>query len=581
MSLNQVVTFLVFFLPLKVVLLVASDGVSRYFQFFITQETKNVWIAAIVTAILILYILSIRLDAAADRYASQGARSLVGTQEQVPVTADPENFARTTFYRIGETVSGIIFILLTLAAGVLVFPAFFLSIPILIIMEFLLVVLAVRDQPPARLRRFGSFVRRRPQDLFRWLRQINFLIVFSVLICLFLLLDNLNPILGIAAILLSRRLFGAMKNVAGDSLKLSSHRRLVDALLFPAARLDTNAESNPGSRVRHASPSARVQRLHQLMRNESAEADLETCTQDADTLALLEAVEASVWVDSGRRTTAIVDLFNSAVGGQPERLFREYVYTGKDCRGLEQHDYLLRLLDAEALQSPARVLGYRAEGLVGRIVEFRGMRQTEKKEWELRRRELLETMWSLEPPEGLVQAHDSVHARLHERVERDLLGALEVAADERWAESTYKLVATRLPVLCERVAELPLMLLNGRLMRHNMRVGPDGRPKMLDWTSWTLRPVGAGLAPETESEELIQAAGERAARHSETGKRQTSVLDVLTAGLLHRMDALVQDGYPKTALGVAYGILPVIDGSGTASVDDMVSEWRLARTPES
>jgi hypothetical protein len=558
MSVNQGVTFLVFFLPLKVVLLVASDGVSRYFRFFITEETKSAWIAAIVAAILILYVVSIRLDTLAARNASRGAKSLVGSAEQVPITSDPEDFARSTFYRIGETISGLIFSLLTLAVGAVVFPAFFLAIPAILIAEFAVVAIAVGQDPPTLLERFGKFVRETPQELIKWLRQINFLVVFSVLILLFLLVEGLNPLLGIAAILLSRRLFGALKDVAHDSLRLSSDRRLVDALLFPDARVKADRGADREKLLGSALPSARLERLRGLAERAGLDDEVESCTEDGTALDLLQSVDDAVWVDSGQITTAVFDLYGPGVAGSRERLFREYLYAGKASRGIEQHDYLLRFLDAETLRCPSRVLGYREEGLVGRVVDFRGMSDQFQKGWKARREELLQHLWCLDLPPALVEAYDSAHPRLHERLRSELLGPLRVAADEPWARSAYDLVTSRLPRLCERIADLPLTLFNERLTRRNVVMGPDGRSLLLDWTSWTLQPVGAGFAPDGDERRLLEVAAKSAC--ARVGIPEGGLVnEVLLASLLQRMDRLVNDGYPKAALGVAASVLPQTD----------------------
>jgi hypothetical protein len=569
MSVNQIVTFLVFFLPLKVVLLVASDGVSHYFQFFITEETKSAWIAVIVTAILILYVVSIRLDTVAARNSSRGARSLVGSAEQVPITSDPEDFARSTFYRIGDAVSGLIFSLLTLVAGAIVFPAFFLAIPAILIAEFALVALAIGEAAPSRLRKFGHFVSEKPQELVKWLRQINFLVVFSILIFLFLLVEGLNPLLGIAAILLSRRLFGALKNVARDSLKLSSERNRVDALLFTEARVKANTEADREQLLTSAVPSARLKRFRSLTQATDLDVEVERYTEDPTTLKLLQSVENAVWVDSGQVKTAICDLYGPDVSGPRERVFREYLYTAKASRGLEQHDYLLRFLDAEALRCPSRILRYRQDGLAGRIIDFRGISEPGENEWQARRQELLEHLWSLDLPLALVEAYDSAHPRLHERIRGELLEPLRVAADEPWARSAYDLLACRLPQLSERIAELPLALFNERLTRRNVMAGPDGQSLLLNWTAWTLQPVGSGFAPDRDRRELLDAASSSAMARMGSGE-EAIINKVLLASLLQRMDRLVKDNYPKVALGVASGMLPLLERPDEIVVADVL-----------
>lgn len=563
-SVNQVVTFLVFFLPLKVVLLVASDGVSRYFQFFITQDTKSTWIAIIVVAILVFYVISIRLDTVADRSASRGAESLIRTADQVPVTSDPEGFAKTTIYRIGESIGGLIFGLLTLAAGAVVFPAFFLAIPVLLLVELLVVAVSLSEGCPPLLKGLGEFIDEKPQELIKWLRQINFLVIFSVLIVLFLIVEGINPLLGIAAILLSRRLFGALKDVARDSLKLSGDRRLVDALLFSDARVRNDPARDRDRLLGRALPAARLENIRKYARRAGDE--VEHYTDDSETFELLESVEEAVWVDSGQSRMAMFDLYRRGSEQSRIRLFREYLYTGKGSRGLEQHDFLLRFLPEQKLRCPSRVVAYRSEGLVGRVVDFRGLTETCPQEWGSRRDELLGHLWGLEVPGTLIEAYNGAHRRFHERVAEELLGLLAVAADEPWARSTYDLLAERLESLCDRIAAMPLMLFNERLTRRNALVGPDERSLLLDWTSWSLQPIGSGFLPDADGRALLEVADRKLAARTSGGLGES---DVLVASLLQRTYRLAHDGYPKTALSVVSGLLPLIDEPDSFLVEEI------------
>lgn len=556
-SVNQIVTVIVFFLPLKIVLLIASDGVPKYFKFFISQDTKAVWLGGLAVAIFVLYIVSLRLDTIAARSAGRGARSLVSAGHQVPVTTDPEDFARTTFYRIGETSGGLVFSIAALAGGALIFPSFFFAIPVLLVLEFAAVDFVCRDYRSS-LSKVGYYVRERPLDLLRYLQEINFLIAFGLLLVFFLLFEDLNPLLGIAAIMLSRRVFGALKNVVQDSIKLSRDRRLVDALLFVNARVKVNPGTDRVQLLGNALPSARVEKIRRLAQTRGSEREIEVYADSPSAFELLESVEDSVWIDSGHIRTAVFDLYGTGETGSRERLFRDYVYSGKAWHGLEQHDYLLKFLDPEQLRCPSRVLGYRYNGLVGRIVDFRGMSDPSQNEWQTRREEVLQHLWSLEVPASLVAAYDSAHPRLEERLRSELLGPLAVAADEPWAQSTYELLASRLSRLCERVAELPVMLFNERLRRRNVVTGPDGGSRVLSWTSWSLQPLGAGFVPDFDSCELLDGAVESARIRSGVGDPKL-VNDVVLGALLQRMDWLVKDGYPKGALSVAFAMLAVVD----------------------
>lgn len=568
MSVNQIITVLVFFLPLKIVLLVAAEGVPEYFKFFISPNTKTSWLAALSATIFLLYIVSLRLDNIATRSASQGAETLVGACPQVPVTSDPTEFARTTFYRLGETVGCLAFSFLALLGGIIIFPSFFSVIPLLLAFEFWIVHLVTGKQGAGVLHRVGRYIEEQPQNILNYLQDASFLIIFGLLILYFVILQSLNPLLGIAAIMLSRRILGSVKRVFQNGIRFSKNQQVIDALLFTEVQVSADEGAEQGRILSHSTPASRPRRLGTLARLHSPDGSVNRYTDDWDTLELIQSVDKSVWVDSGRKGTAIFDLYGQDFDGEYKRLFRDYLYTRRASRGLEQQDYLLMFLEPEALRCPRRLLGYRYENLVGRMVDFRGMSELGAEAWQNRREELLSHLWCLDLPTSLVQGYYSAHPRLEERLDSGFLAWLSAACDEAWAESVYNLIASKISEIRERVSELPLTLVNERLGRRNVLVGPTGGSLFADWTRWAIEPMGAGFRPERDAREVL-AVGAEGREWQKNGERAVSVNDVLLGSLLHRMEWLARKGYPKAALNSAWGLLPLLEEPDAVIVDEL------------
>lgn len=568
MSLNQIITVLVFFLPLKIVLLVAADGVPQYFNFLVSKNTKMPWLAGLSATIFILYFVSLRLDNVAARSASRGATSLVNACTQVPVTSDPTEFARTTFYRLGESVGCLSFSLLALAGGIAIFPSFFTAMPLLFALQFGLVHVALQRQNPGRLQRWGRYIQEQPQNLLNYLQDVSFLIIFALLILYFLILTDLNPLLGIAAIMLSRRILGSVKRIFQNGIRFSKNRQIVDTLLFVDVQVTADENADQDNILQHSAPDSRPVRIRALMEPGSSSASVESYVENSDSFELIQSVEKSVWVDSGRKGKAIFDFHGYDFDGEYKRLLRDYLYTRKASRGLEQHDYLLKFLDAEALRCPRRILEYQYDNLVGRMVDFRGIEELGAEAWQKRREELLKHLWSLELPVHLVQAYDSAHPRFQDRLDSSLISSLSTASDEPWSQSTYRLIASRISEMRERLAELPLTLLNERLGRLNILVGPAGESYFADWTWWTIQPIGAGFLPERDAWDLLEVAAWNANGQSEQ-QSPVSANDVLLSSLLHRIDWLTRKGYPKAALKIAWGMSPLIDQPDTVALENL------------
>jgi hypothetical protein len=281
-------------------------------------------------------------------------------------------------------------------------------------------------------------------------------------------------------------------------------------------------------------------------------------------LGLLEIVDDAVWVDSGKPRKVILDLYGASQGSYRDRLFREHLYTPRAARGIQAYDYLLGFLKNESLRTPELVISYEYEGLTGRIDLYQGLcTLDDKKEWLTARMQLLEHFWSFEPPASLITAYNNVYPSLEERTLRaDLLGSLHPVADEPWAQSAYGVLESRLERLCRDAADLPRSLFNEDLVPRNVARQSGGSFLLLEWSSWSLQPIGVGFLPDSDGRELIEAAARSAA--ARLGVDDPSLLrKVFFASILCRIDRLVHDGYPKAALSLTFEVLPLV------SADDL------------
>lgn len=565
-TINQFLTIIAFFLPLKVILLAGSDSVPYYFDSLITEETKDLWVGILAALTFISFLISKYVDSLTARYSGRGAQELLDSANQVPISSNEEELSESTYHKICETSAKLLFALVALIGGLLLFPPLFLTVLAILLLEFAVAAHATsREKSDYGRNRLHAYIETKPKDFLTLLQALNFFAVFIFLTLTFLILDQVSFIIAIASIIISRQLFASIRLVVNDAIKLRRDRSYVDAILFPDSRLG-EPEASTAHDFRSAfSNDKRLKRLYQL--DES----------------LFFSVSESVWVDSGTDKIAIFDLYGPGGIANGERLYREYVYNSRSVRGVEQHDYLLREMDADDVLCLPRVASYDDAGFFGRVVEYRRVEAIDRPTYTRFRRDLLTHYWSLPIPPELAQSFTNARLQLHERIYETRLAQLALAADEAWAQETYQQLRESLDALCERISDLPLVLINNNLSLRNIVCRNGREPRLVNWTSWALEPLGVGFDPEGDDIELLQEGADKVRVESE-GSRGSPLVDVFCAGLLHRMETLSRRGYPKKALSIAHDNLPLLGSSdnyllamagGTTSGTEQVEDPEL------
>lgn len=539
-TVNQFLTIIAFFLPLKVILLAGSESVPYYFDFLITEETKDLWVGILAALTFISFLISKYVDSLTARYSGRGAQELLDSANQVPISSNEQELSESTYHKLCETSAKLLFSLIALIGGLLLFPPLFLTLLAILLLEFAVASYATsREASDSGHSRLHAYINAKPKDFLTLLQAINFFAVFIFLTLTFLILDQVSFIIAIASIIISRQLFASLRLVVNNAIKLKRDRSYVDAILFPDSRLG-EPEASTAHDFRFAySNDKRLGRLRQL--DES----------------LFASVAESVWVDSGTDKIAIFDLYGPGGMDNGQRLYREYVYNSKTVRGIEQHDYLLREMDANDVLCLPRVARYEDAGFFGRVVEYVDIEAIDRSTYRRFRRDLLTHYWSLPIPAQLVQSFRNARLQLHERIHETRFAQLALAADEVWAEETYQQLRESLDALCERISDLPLVLINNDLSQRNIVCKNGQQPRLVNWTSWALEPLGVGFDPEADDIELLQDGADRA-RLEREDPRDSPLVDVFCAGLLHRMESLSRRGYPKKALSIAHDNLPLL-----------------------
>lgn len=221
-----------FFIPLKVIILLGSDGIPRYFRFFVTEESVEIWVATLSVAVFVLYVGSIALVTVANRTVQRGALALCQPagekRKQRPVPRCRKH--------LGDLCDGTAdLVIVTTGALVLLLLDWALFLALIGVVTLQIAATDRLLRQSAGL--WGWLKTRIESDVKRFLQYaeaMNYLVVFLFLLIDYVLFDGKNLLVAILILLMGRRIFQSLQGFAATSLRMAPARERIEALLLPA-----------------------------------------------------------------------------------------------------------------------------------------------------------------------------------------------------------------------------------------------------------------------------------------------------------------------------------------------------------
>ena len=493
---DKIASMLAFFLPLKVILLAGSDGVPRYFRFFIEPDDKMPWIIGLSAGAVGFYILSLAMDAVSKRLAEAGSSEVLQGANEIAVASKQREEAQG-YYRRFSGISA------NLLLGLIMFGVLGLLNPLLI--SVLLALIVGQYLFTAGVLHFGNplspgptlrMIRRNLGGYLTIFSSVDFLTGFFVLLAPFLLGTGGNLLIAILSILLLRQGLGAVSGIVTGTSGLWKKRREVDPMVFRDRQMQKREQLV-------------LRNLRQVFSKPKREAVVAGQLAAADV-----AVEglSSEWRDSVIRGVYTFQLHVPKTADRPAGHYQQQVFPRGQLHLLEHEEFLFQHLSRETLFAPA-VLARFADGpFECQVLDYGRGKACDGDTWKELSVTLMRDMWSFEPPRSLVSAFNTSRPTLEGRLVPDFLERLEVALDRPAEQKAYEELMENLPLLEKILATIPVYIYNPDMIRANVVVAGGGRPQVMSWGRWAIEPIGAEL-PKTMNDRSIRAALEEVREH--------------------------------------------------------------------
>ncbi|MFI2810115.1 hypothetical protein [Microbulbifer zhoushanensis] len=224
---SQIAMILAFFLPLKVVILLGSTGIPRYFPEFLEALGRDVLILGISLSAVIFYVVHLASERLINVVTEGASSQVLSHNKKVVLFQNQDTIARNAYKRVSRVFAGGVFIVLSLTA----IAIFYLDMAAVLICY--VIAWAVGVNSFAKLSSsFQSHLSDNPQGVTGLFAGVGFFVAFAYLVIDFTFMTPPSVIVAILSVLLCRQLFGRFSAVINDVHRLSSQRLKIDALFF-------------------------------------------------------------------------------------------------------------------------------------------------------------------------------------------------------------------------------------------------------------------------------------------------------------------------------------------------------------
>ncbi|AHL76129.1 hypothetical protein CH92_13895 [Stutzerimonas stutzeri] len=466
---SQLALLLAFVLPLKVILLLGSEGVPHYFpeQFkTFDRQTLILGLSGLAIALFFVHLLAERFIEAS---VAGGSRKLLLHSRKMELFENQDEIAARAYQRFSRGFASLVFLSLF---G----PLLFALSPYLGMLFFgyvlaatagCLLLAAFNDEFRARLGSGGT-------NLPTLLAGVGFLLCFSYMVAEFLWLKAPSVLVAVICLLLTRQLLRHVVNVVNHTVAVVERRRQLSALFFHGHRLMEPPRHGLEGVWMLAEPEARGRWLHQAL---------------AELLGGPVSIRSAQWLQLG-----ISDVLVYRVGatyGAAERMFIVKVFE-RNRRSAAKHE--ATLLVNQAGLPALEFIGVTdlADQFHCHVFAFDDMHSVTGAKLagccESARSELL----ACDPDRELKAIYVRSKSTLAQRLGRDVLERLYHLIDRPDQCLALKRFDETFDDIKALLGTLPLGYVNPDIRRGPLFRDGKGQVFVGHWVRWSLEPVGCG-----------------------------------------------------------------------------------------
>lgn len=477
---SQIATLLASFLPLKVVILLGSDRIPRYFPAYLAELDRDVVIVALSIATVgffLLYLLAERLIAWA---TARATRRLLAKSHKMVLFENQDEVAAGAYQRYSRALASGVFVLLALFGLGYFYPAITVVILGYVALTLIALILSMGISTSIHERLETRII-----PTLNLIGGIGFSIVFGYLVADFIFWSPPGVMTAIISLLASRQIMLRLSGGIGDITTLQGQHQKLDALFFHGKVLLPQQERADKTIWPLLDPRERNDWLRPLL-TEFLCGPLGELTSNWHQSGVHNVVGLRVQTDDKQYLIKLFESNRSSFALHEATLMSETLKVLPSlpwigATQVQRHYCLVYVLPPGA--SPA-------------------LSQVKQCVFQLKTQLL-----AVEPPNGLIQLFQRSKPMLWQRLDGAVLERLRSAADTPQQRDNVELFLGQLQTLGRELRALPLSVVAPDIESYDaLWLREDAPPVLTNWHSWSLEPVGAGWLDRADALPLLGPA---------------------------------------------------------------------------
>lgn len=531
---SQLSMLLAFFLPLKVIILVGSDGIPRYFPPAFEQFDRDALIVSLSAAAIAFYGLYLLAERIVEFGGERGSKTLLARSRKMVLFENQDELAARAYKRHAEVIAGGVFLLLAAAILFWLYPSVALIAAGYVILVAVALLSALTVSP--------GFRTRLEDNLTGWmgvLSGIGFMLAFAYLVIDFLYLDPPGLIPAVIALLLSRQGFNRLSSLVSGLVRQRSQKAKLDALFFHKSAFVPEDDKKKETIWTLLTPERRQQWVPELI----AEMYGEPAPEDLD-------------IQWWQTDVANVGVLHCRALGKPS-IFVKLFAPKRSAYAL--HEATLLADPPNGLPSPKWIGARQVRDFRCHVLEVPADLPARQGDKTRSVEELRKILLKTRTPQSLITRYQRSRPMLPQRLGEQMLERLNVVATDISTQKALDVLGNRLPNWRRQLARPQPAIVTRDLRPGNIVMTRAGPPLLIHWGKWALEPPGASWPVNHEH---LKALAEI------EGRLSLQKNSLLLAALSYEFERLFERQNYRAVIGLLPQISETIAAGGRFSDSD-------------
>lgn len=519
-----------FLLPLKVVLLLGSETVPGYFPPVFQSVGRDGLVLFLSIAAVCFYLAHLLTSKFVDLAATSACERLLNRSKKLAIFENQQDIASKGYARYSQNLATVCFVSLCLFA----MAWFYRDIAIVISIYILLCVLVVCIVASFS-NAFFSKLSNELGVVSRLLGSLGFLLSFAYIVLDHLLGTPPGILVSVVALLLSRQTFGRLASFAKDIQGLYGQKAQLRALFFHGHMFSQE-------------PISRNKGFWPLIEPKARDAWIENILADIVGSEKFEA--EALWFDIG-----LPDIICYHVKVSTESAALEYVMKLFNSNRSAWAKHEATLLSSQGSIPTVPIVKFAlVEGVHCHVFDVTGLKRCEKKETIANLDKFRTVVMATRPESYVASLYERSHPMLWQRLGQQSIIRMGDLLDQFANQADVEELLTRLNDIKEKLRFLPLSIIAPDIKPGMLWKNSNGDYLLINWTRWSIEPVGAKLPMSMLDEPAFVDSLEKiASERTDINKIEPN--DVQLAALISEFEQRLQRGRYAEAYALVSKIL--------------------------